>query len=142
MTNKKTKKAPASGAKRPAAVSAASAQPRSDAAPPEGAGVNVEEAIAKAQRGRVNVTPTKAVELDTENAQAMNNLGIIQYEKRNFKKAVEYYQRALAINPRMPEALNNLGNASRTIGDMEGALNAYQEALTQRAVYPEVYNNL
>ena len=33
------------------------------------------------------------------NAQALNNLGIIQYEKRNFKKAVEYYRRALAINP-------------------------------------------
>ena len=41
-----------------------------------------------------------AIKLEANNAQALNNLGIIQYEKRNFKKAVEYYRRAWPSIPR------------------------------------------
>ena len=196
MTNNKTKKASASGAKKPgagAAVANRSAQRRPGGGPAPAvaaAAPNLEETIAKAQKGRVNVTPAKAIEmagqlysrgqyaqaervcrqiisarpgnadahnilgvslaalgksddavtelgraikingeapsyhanlgeilrlagtareaakaletaikLEPNNAQALNNLGIIQYEKRNFKKAVEYYRRALAHQP-------------------------------------------
>ena len=84
----------------------------------------------------------EAIKLEPNNAQALNNLGIIQYERKQFQDAVASYRQALELRPNMAEALNNLGNALRLTGDIDGALHAYQEALTQRAVYPEVYNNL
>ncbi len=83
-----------------------------------------------------------AIELDGENAQALNNLGIIEFERKQFDTAAELYRRALQSRPSMAEAWNNLGNALRMAGDASGAMQAYQDALTHREVYPEAYNNL
>ena len=84
----------------------------------------------------------QAIKLDPKNAQALNNLGIINYERRKFDEAIKYYRARIAAQPAMAEAHNNLGNALRMTGDVDGAMQAYQEALTHRAVYPEAYNNL
>ena len=68
MTNNKTKKAPPA-AQKPgagAAVANRSAQRRPGGGPAPAvaaAAPNLDETIAKAQKGRVNVTPAKAIEM-------------------------------------------------------------------------------
>src|SRR5689334_22467624 len=140
MTNKKTRKAPASGAKKPAANRAA--QPQSEAAGPPAVGVNVDEAIAKAQRGRVNVTPTKAVEMAGQlysrgqyaqaervcrqiitarpaNADAHNILGVSLAALGRSDEAVEELQRAIKINSEAPSYHANLGEVLRQAGRLD-----------------------
>ena len=52
------------------------------------------------QAGRLDEASTsleQAVKLDPNNAQALNNLGIIHYDRRKFSEAVDYYRKALAV---------------------------------------------
>ncbi len=60
----------------------------------------------------------------------------------NIERAVECYEKAIALKKHFPEAHNNLGNALRALGRQEEALDHYQKALIYRENYPEVYNNM
>ena len=84
----------------------------------------------------------RAISIDPNFAQALNNLGIVHFDLRKFEEAAEFYEQAIKANSTYPEAHNNLGNALRALGKQEEALEQYQRALLLRERYPEAYNNL
>lgn len=54
--------------------------------------------------------------------------GVALYDEGKFEKAIEYYDKVLAIEPSW-EAWNNEGNALRQLGRLNEALHCFEEAL-------------
>ena len=52
----------------------------------------------------------KAVELDPEDIQNLNNLGVSQKNIGDYEKAEMNFRKALSLKPDFAEAYNNLGN--------------------------------
>jgi predicted O-linked N-acetylglucosamine transferase (SPINDLY family) len=77
-----------------------------------------------------------------ENADAMQNLGIIAHESGRNDVAVDLFHRAIALKPNLPEAHNNLGNALRGQGQLDEAIAAYRKAIALRGNYAEAHYNL
>lgn len=63
----------------------------------------------------------EVLELDANNAEALNNLGVIYKEQDNLDKAAEYYHLVVSLNPGMEEAHNNLGVIYYLRGDYRKA---------------------
>jgi lipoprotein NlpI len=49
--------------------------------------------------------------MDPGNTQAMNNLGVIQWQLGNVESAIDIFQHALGIDPANTDALANLSQA-------------------------------
>jgi tetratricopeptide (TPR) repeat protein len=171
MTNNKSKKASASGAKRSGAAGAAASratQPNAAAnrPSPQPAGeANVEDAIAKAQTGRVNVTPAKAVEMAGQlysrgqyaqaervcrqilnarpgNADAHNILGVSLAALGRSDDAVAELKVAIKINGDAPSYHANLGEILRQAGRLDEAAKALEMAITLEGDNAQALNNL
>src|SRR4051812_45008445 len=171
MTNNKTKKAPARGAKKPGAAGAAAnraaqRRPGADRPQPQGGAVgNLDEAIAKAQKGSVNVTPGKAVEMAGQlysrgqyaqaervcrqiitarpgNADAHNILGVSLAALGRSDDAVEELQRAIKINREAPSYHANLGEVLRQAGRLDEAATALETAIKLDSENAQALNNL
>src|SRR5438270_6897446 len=145
MTNTKTKAAPARA--NPAAAPSGGGQG------PQGRRPNtIDETIAKAQSGRVNVTPAKAIEMAGQlysrgqygqaervcrqiiearpgNADAHNILGVTLAALGRSKEAVAELQRAIKINPQAASYHANLGEVLRQSGDTKAAQAPLEEAV-------------
>src|SRR5206468_10611005 len=158
MTNSRTKAAPARanpGAARPAGGEGQQARRPS----------TIDEAIAKAQTGRVNVTPAKAVEMAGQlysrgqyaqaervtrqiiaarpgNADAQNILGVTLAALGNLDEGIASLQRAIKINPQAPSFHANLGEVLRQAGQIDEAAKVLTEALRLDDSNPQIFNNL
>jgi Flp pilus assembly protein TadD len=53
----------------------------------------------------------RALRIDPHNTEALNNLGVIQWELGDREAAVETFQTVLCIKPGDPDALSNLSDA-------------------------------
>lgn len=80
----------------------------------------------------------RAIKINPEYAEAVNNLGTIYYAQKSYRKAVTYYRRALKITPNSASVLSNLGTAYFARKKYKEALEAYQQAL---AIDPEVFEH-
>jgi tetratricopeptide (TPR) repeat protein len=63
-----------------------------------------------------------------------NNLGIASHELKQFRKAVEFYNKSLEFKPDSAWILvtkNNMANSYRKDGDLKSALAIYEEILSQ-----------
>lgn len=90
----------------------------------------IQEALSEFQR---------AVELDPDNADARNALGIILH--LSFSRpaeAVEHYQKALEVRPNFSEARTNLGNVYLDQGRYDEAIKLYEQVLNDM-LYPTPY---
>jgi len=63
-------------------------------------------------------------------ALSMNNVADAYYKSKNFSKAREYYQKAIALNPRLPQAYLGLGEAYRALGESPQAVETYSRLLS------------
>jgi len=63
-------------------------------------------------------------------ASSMNNLADAYYKSKIFGKAREYYQKAIALNPRLPQAYLGLGEAFRVLGESPQAVATYSRLLS------------
>lgn len=61
--------------------------------------------------GKARSNYQRALQLDPNYADALNNLGATYFAERKYKTAIHYYQRALALAPRSAVYLVNLGTA-------------------------------
>jgi tetratricopeptide (TPR) repeat protein len=73
---------------------------------------------------------------------AWNNLGILAAREGNYDQAIEYFQRALQIDPQHSIALQNLGSAYRQKKDWPQAKSALERALTLNPNDPEANYSL
>ena len=84
----------------------------------------------------------RALTIDPNLPQALNNVGIIHYERDEFDDAAAHYRRAIALAPAYVEAYSNLGNALRAQKKYDEALTAYRQALQLRPGYVDALNNM
>jgi type IV pilus assembly protein PilF len=88
---------------------------------------HIQEALSEYQR---------AVELDPDNADSQNALGIILHLSfRRYAEAIEHYQRALEVRPNFSEARTNLGNVYLDQGQYDEAIKLYEQVLNDM-LYP------
>lgn len=85
----------------------------------------------------------KAVELDPKLAAALSALGTVYYTEKNWAKAVEFAERARAIDPADVKALRLLTESYNQLGETEKSKAALAELtrLDPRAGAGDVYND-
>ena len=176
MNTSKTNTAPTRGRTKGRAPAAKPAQGRGNpqagtgsAAPAQGAGPKeagtVDDAIRKAQHGRVNVSPAKAVEMAGQlfsrgqhvqaervcrqiirerpaNADAHNILGVSLAASGKIEEGVESLKRAIKINPNAASYHANLGEILRQAGRLDEAQSALEAAVRLDPDNAQALNNL
>lgn len=71
-----------------------------------------------------------------------NNLGVIYMERKNFKKAISHFQKAISQNPKNSLALNNLGTALKETGKPSDAVKNWTKAVDLDPKFVEPISNL
>ncbi|MFQ5646442.1 MAG: tetratricopeptide repeat protein, partial [bacterium] len=86
----------------------------------------------------------KSLELKADNPDIYNNLGVIYKKKGLYKKAVEYFQKALLIvHYKTPEyAYINLALVYRLQKKYPEAISTYKKAIQLNPAFPQSYNGL
>jgi len=90
--------------------------------------------------GQVESLLEKAVALDPKLGDAHLQLGILYAERKDFRKAIAAYQRAVAVNPHMEQAHYRLAQAYRRIGQNDQAQNElrlYEQVSKEKAAQVE-----
>lgn len=64
------------------------------------------------------------------------------HQKGDLDAAIDGYNRALFLNPKVPDVYNNLGVALRAQGKLEAAVACYRRSLVLRAGSASVYSNM
>ena len=64
------------------------------------------------------------------------------FYKKNFTKAIMYYQNTLELRPDDAHAYNNLGNSYKEIKNYSRAINAFQNAIILKPDYASAHYNL
>lgn len=80
----------------------------------------------------------RAVKLNPEYSEAINNLGTVYYAQKSYRKAIRYYKRAIKIAPNSASVYSNLGTAYFARKDYKDATINYQKALE---LDPEVFEH-
>jgi protein O-GlcNAc transferase len=94
-------------------------------------------AIVQSKLGRIDEALAsfhRALLVQPNNAQALNNRGITLKKLKRFDEALANYDRALKVRPDFAEALFNRGNALHELNRRNEALVSYDRALT---VWPD-----
>lgn len=98
------------------------------------AGVVVLFSIKTIQRIKIwknsHVFFTDIIKKDSTIAFAWNNLGFYEAEEGKLRLAIDYYTRAIELNPEFSFAYNNRGLAYDALGLYESAIKDFNEALT------------
>ncbi len=83
------------------------------------------EKAAKLVQADPNASPS-------EKAGVVNDLGVIHhYNLGNMEKGIEFYRKALALNPTWIDALENLGKCMNKLGKYEEAIPLFEKVLAQ-----------
>lgn len=75
----------------------------------------------------------RAIKLNPNQPQTLNNLGFCYKQMRDYKKAVDYYKQALALKPDLAEAHEYLGEAYVQMGKLDLAREQHQILLALNA---------
>ncbi|HXG57524.1 MAG TPA: sulfatase-like hydrolase/transferase [Thermoanaerobaculia bacterium] len=81
----------------------------------------------------------RVLDLDPNNAPALQNLGIAALQRNDVRSALTYLDRALELNPRLPLALNTLGVVYARTNDFPRAIDAWSRAVE---IDPRLYDAL
>ena len=83
----------------------------------------------------------EAIVMNPKFGMAYNNLGNICYKKDN-KKAKEYYEKALKLEPKSVEILNNLANYFKKNNKIEESIKYFNQSLEINSSHPLTNHNL
>ena len=81
----------------------------------------------------------KAVALDKNSAEGLNNLGFIAQVEKRYNRAIKYYEKALAVRPNSPTFHYNLGAAYFSKHQFDKAAQEYHTAYT---LDPEIFQRV
>lgn len=77
-----------------------------------------------------------------ESFRANYNIALVYADNSDFKKAIEFYKKAIDIDKNSFKAYNNLGIAYLRIGDLQNAVDAFKEAIKINEKHINAYFNL
>lgn len=80
----------------------------------------------------------RSIKLNTSYAEAINNLGTVDYAEKNYRRAVNHYRKALKFAPDSASMRSNLGTALFARKKYDLAFAEYQKAL---ALDPNVFES-
>ena len=80
----------------------------------------------------------RAIRLNPEYAEAINNLGTIEYSRKSYRRAINDYKKALRITPQSASIYSNLGTAYFARKNYKEAAAMFQHALD---LDPEVFEH-
>lgn len=84
----------------------------------------------------------KALQSNPNHSDAWSNLGDIYLDQGDFEKAIECYNRVIAVNPYHIKSLLNLGGAYFKRDQFDGALQVYRRILEIEPNSADAYNNI
>lgn len=103
------------------------------------AGAHYKMGVVHLQENRVQMAYVefhKAYELKPDDKNVLNALGIIHLMHLDEpRKSMEYFEKAIKVDPNYSEAYNNLGYAYERAGEFDKAILHYQKALSN-PLYP------
>lgn len=98
---------------------------------------------------QVQLTPeTQAAPLvaqaksDPNNASLLENIGDIYYDAQQYPTAIEYYQRALNVQPSNTSVRTDMGTAIWYTGNADGAITEFKKSLTYEPTKANTLFNL
>jgi tetratricopeptide (TPR) repeat protein len=71
----------------------------------------------------------KALELEPDDVETLNKLGLAHYKLVQLEQAIEAYTKALAIEPDNVDVMTNLGAAYYRFGQLDNAIEIYNKAI-------------
>jgi tetratricopeptide (TPR) repeat protein len=80
----------------------------------------------------------RALQMQPNYPEALNNLGAVYYAKKNYGKAIRYYHKALQYDPKSAPVYSNLGTAWFARGKTQLGIEAYRTAF---ALDPKVFSS-
>jgi predicted O-linked N-acetylglucosamine transferase (SPINDLY family) len=106
--------------------------------------ISLKQAVALHQQGEL--TEAKAAYLsilntEAENADALHLLGLIAYQEREYPRALDLINQAIALKPNMAGFHSNKGLVLKELGQLESALASYQQALVLQPGSSNTYSN-
>lgn len=104
----------------------------------------LEQAIALLQQGQLasaEMQFRQVLSVQPQQVDALQFLGVIEYQKGRFEAAAELLQRAVKLAPDAPGLHGNLGLAWQQLGRPEAALACYDQALALNPGFVEGLNN-
>ena len=135
MTDKKANRRPKGAATSPQRVPANAPRAQRNPATRQGQRpanpASVDEAIAKAQTGRVNVPPAKAIEMAGK-----------LYSRNQYTQAERVCRQIIAARPANADAHNILGVSLAALGQAEAAIDSIKRAIKINAKAPSYHANL
>ena len=100
----------------------------------------LQSGLAHHQAGRLDQAAQSYQQVlgeDPGNADALNLLGLVAYQRDDYVSAVQLIGKSLAINPRFCQAQINLGNALMAQNRHSDAAVAYDAALEIEKTHPD-----
>lgn len=98
--------------------------------------------FAQNNKDSQDVALDKCLALDANHADATYHKGMRCYERKEFNRAVGYYNVAIQTRPDFVFAYNDRGSAKRARADYEGAIADYEMAISLDTSLVFVHNNL
>jgi Tfp pilus assembly protein PilF len=105
----------------------------------------LQQAIAHHQAGRLQQAEhicEQIIEVDSENANAYNLLGVIAHQEGKNDIAFQLISKSIAKDSNQPSFYNNLGSVLGEQGKLDDAIQSYQRALSINPDYAEAHYNL
>ncbi|NER36118.1 MAG: serine protease [Oscillatoria sp. SIO1A7] len=104
------------------------------------------EAVGNKQTGPVGLylaIPINTFERSQigENAEEAWNRGRARLDLGNYERAIEYFNKAISLNPNYADAYNDRGRAYRRRGSHERAIENFERAISLNPNHAEAYNN-
>lgn len=101
--------------------------------------------IAHHQQGRIadaSAVYRQVLKRNPDHSGALNNLGLLEADQRNFDEAERCFRRAMALEPRNANAVMNLGNLFKARDKHEEAVACFHQALAIEPDHATTYINL
>ncbi len=99
------------------------------------------EALAAKDYQKALVLSDKALSIDAQLSDALNNRGLALFHLKKYEAALQSYRQALEGNPNSTEVHNNLGLFYLHFKNVPQALTHFQDALNLNPYYADAYYN-
>ncbi|MGQ9705427.1 MAG: tetratricopeptide repeat protein [bacterium] len=84
----------------------------------------------------------KIINIDSNNALAHNNLGLVYKEKGLYYTAMEEFQKSIELMPYYYKAMNNLGSVLYLQGNYEEAIEEFKKAINSKPDFDIAHFNI